>query len=96
LFTVLRREDKYKAKTVTDTFGYRLGDQFGAWSYRGMHDVGLSLRAISFIAVPIIAGWCALSLWLARRQATLARAQEYGGASDISHAATQLDEPSAA
>src|SRR5438067_2748988 len=36
LFTVLRREDKYKAKSFIDTFGYRCGDQFGAWSYGGM------------------------------------------------------------
>jgi len=72
LFTVLRREDKYKAKSVIDTFGYRLGDQVGAWSYRAMHDGGLSLRAISFMAVPIIAAWCALSIWLGRKQAALA------------------------
>jgi ATP:ADP antiporter, AAA family len=75
LFTVLRREDKYKAKSVIDTFGYRLGDQVGAWSYRAMHDVGMSLRAISFITVPIVAGWCALSMWLGRRQRQLAEAK---------------------
>jgi len=73
LFTVLQREDKYKAKSVIDTFGYRLGDQVGAWSYRAMHAVGLSLSAISFTAVPIIAAWCALSVWLGRKQAALAR-----------------------
>ena len=33
LFTVLQREDKYKAKSLIDTFGYRVGDQIGAWSY---------------------------------------------------------------
>jgi AAA family ATP:ADP antiporter len=76
LFTVLRREDKYKAKSVIDTFGYRLGDQVGAWSYRAMHDVGLGLRAISFMAVPIIAAWCAISLWLGRKQRALAEAQQ--------------------
>ena len=32
LFTVLKREDKYKVKSVTDTLGYRVGDQLGAWS----------------------------------------------------------------
>ncbi len=32
LFTVLRREDKYKAKSFMDTFVYRAGDQIGAWS----------------------------------------------------------------
>ena len=77
LFTVLRREDKYKVKSVTDTLGYRMGDQLGAWSYSGLgQGLGLELRAISWIAVPIVAGWCALSLWLARKQAALAAARE--------------------
>ena len=31
LFTVLSREDKYKAKSFPDTFIYRAGDQIGAW-----------------------------------------------------------------
>lgn len=75
LFTVLKREDKYKAKSFIDTFGYRAGDQVGAWSYRGLHDLGLGMRAISFIAVPLIAIWCAISLWLGRKQIALARAR---------------------
>src|SRR2546423_2231150 len=89
LFTVLRREDKYKAKSVIDTFGYRLGDIVGAWSYKALHVVGLSLNAISFIAVPIIAAWCALSIWLARKQRALADAQhrrEAGPAEDVAAA----------
>ena len=77
LFTVLKREDKYKVKSVTDTLGYRIGDQLGAWSYGGLGANGLqlSLNTISWIAVPITAGWCALSLWLARKQRILADAQ---------------------
>jgi AAA family ATP:ADP antiporter len=89
LFTVLRREDKYKAKSVIDTFGYRLGDIVGAWSYKALHVVGLSLNAISFIAVPIIAAWCVLSVWLARKQRALADAQhrsEAGPAVDVAAA----------
>src|SRR4051794_13594975 len=74
LFTVLRREDKYKAKSLIDTFGYRFGDQIGAWSYKGLHDVGLDIRATSFIAAPIVAFWCGLSIWLGRKQARLAHA----------------------
>jgi AAA family ATP:ADP antiporter len=79
LFTVLRREDKYKVKGVTDTLGYRVGDQLGAWSYGGLGANGLhlSLNAISWIAVPVTAGWCALSIWLARKQRALAEAQEH-------------------
>jgi AAA family ATP:ADP antiporter len=75
LFTVLRREDKYKAKSFIDTFGYRCGDQFGAWSYSGMHALGLSFSAISYIGIPVVAGWCALGVWLGRKQHALAQAQ---------------------
>lgn len=78
LFTVLKREDKYKVKGVTDTLGYRVGDQLGAWSYGGLGANGLhmSLNAISWIAVPVTAGWCVLSIWLGRKQRALAEAQE--------------------
>src|SRR3954447_26926523 len=69
LFTVLKREDKYKVKSVTDTLGYRTGDQIGAWSYSGLHALGVGLSSISFIAVPVVAGWCVLSLWLGKKQA---------------------------
>jgi len=75
LFTVLRREDKYKVKSITDTLGYRTGDQLGAWSYGGLHGLGLDLNAISWIAVPVTASWCVLSIWLARKQRALADAQ---------------------
>jgi ATP:ADP antiporter, AAA family len=75
LFTVLKREDKYKVKSITDTLGYRIGDQLGAWSYGGLHGLGLNLSVISWLAVPITAGWCGLSLWLARKQRVLAEAQ---------------------
>ena len=75
LFTVLRREDKYKAKSFIDTFGYRCGDQFGAWSYGGMQALGLGVSTISFIAVPMVACWCALGIWLGRKQRALAEAK---------------------
>jgi AAA family ATP:ADP antiporter len=75
LFTVLRREDKYKAKSVIDTFAYRVGDQIGAWTYGGLHALGLTIRSTSFIAVPIVAAWCALTAWLGRKQRSLAHAR---------------------
>jgi len=83
LFTVLRREDKYKAKSFIDTFGYRCGDQFGAWSYGGMQAFGLTLSTISYIAVPVVACWCALGVWLGRKQRTLADAQAKREASPL-------------
>jgi len=74
LFTVLRREDKYKAKSFIDTFGYRCGDQFGV-SYSGLKAIGFGLSAISYIAMPIVAGWCVLGVWLGRKQQALTGAQ---------------------
>ena len=75
LFTVLRREDKYKAKSFIDTFVYRAGDQIGAWSYPLLTWLGLGLTGISFVAAPLAAVWCGLSIWLGKRQAALAEAR---------------------
>jgi AAA family ATP:ADP antiporter len=75
LFTVLRREDKYKAKSLIDTFVYRAGDQIGAWSYSGFRALGLQLTGISFVAVPLTALWCALCFWLGKKQSELALVQ---------------------
>ncbi len=88
LFTVLRREDKYKAKSFIDTFGYRAGDQVGAWSYKGLHDFGLDVRATSYLAVPLVAFWCGLSLWLGRKQRALAAERE-----NLSRDSTSLAQP---
>lgn len=78
LFTVLRREDKYKAKSFIDTFVYRGGDQIGAWSYTWLTRFGLGLTRISFVAAPLAAVWCGLSIWLGKKQAALARGQTAG------------------
>ena len=75
LFTVLRREDKYKAKSLIDTFVYRTGDQIGAWSYSGLRALGLQLTGISFVAVPLTALWCGLCFWLGKKQSELALGQ---------------------
>jgi AAA family ATP:ADP antiporter len=69
LFTVLPREDKYKAKAFTDTFVYRAGDQVGAWSYPALRALGFGLAGVSWVGAPLAAAWVALSVWLGRRQA---------------------------
>ena len=72
LFTVVSREDKYKAKSFIDTFIYRLGDQVGAWSYAGLGFLELGMTGMSIIAVPISAVWLVNGLWLGRKQDALA------------------------
>jgi ATP:ADP antiporter, AAA family len=73
LFTVVKREDKYKAKNVIETVVYRTGDQIGGWSYSGLAALGFGLSGISYLAVPLSVIFLGLALWLGRRQAELAR-----------------------
>jgi AAA family ATP:ADP antiporter len=68
LFTVVAREDKYKAKTFIDTAVYRTGDQIGAWSQSLLVALGMGISGLAWIAVPISAIWAGLSLWLGRKE----------------------------
>ena len=71
LFTVLSREQKYKAKNVTDTVVYRVGDQAGAWSWTAMNALGLGGSLIAWLAVPLSLFWFINSLWLGKKQKLL-------------------------
>jgi ATP:ADP antiporter, AAA family len=68
LFTVIPREDKYKAKSFIDTVIYRSGDQVGAWSYDLLSGLGLGLTGIALAAVPLSIAWLLNSFWLGREQ----------------------------
>lgn len=72
LYTVLSREDKYKAKSFIDTFVYRAGDQVGAWSYALLAALGLGVSGVALAAVPVSVAWAVNALWLGRRQEALA------------------------
>jgi ATP:ADP antiporter, AAA family len=75
LFTVVSREDRYKAKSFIDTVVYRTGDQVGAWSVALLRWVGLSTAATSLVVIPIATLWLLNALWLGRRQTLLATEQ---------------------
>jgi AAA family ATP:ADP antiporter len=75
LFTVLPREDRYKAKSFIDTVVYRLGDQVGAWAYALVGALGWGSRALPLVAIPISFIWLANAIWLGRRQEQLASEQ---------------------
>ena len=72
LFTVVSREDKFKAKSFIDTFVYRAGDQVAAWTYTGLAALGLTLTGIAWAAVPMCIAFLAVALWLGRRESKLA------------------------
>jgi AAA family ATP:ADP antiporter len=71
LYTVVPREDKYKAKSFIDTAVYRMGDQLGAWSYAGLGWLGLAMTGIAMLAVPLSLAWLINGLWLGRKQNAL-------------------------
>jgi AAA family ATP:ADP antiporter len=73
LFTVVPREDKYKAKSFIDTVVYRSGDQLGAWSYGLLSFLGLT--GIAFVAVPLSVAWLLNGFWLGRKQEATAAEQ---------------------
>ena len=75
LFTVVTREQKYKAKSVIDTAVFRGGDAVNGWIYAGLRSLGLDLSGIALVAVPISAAWAGLLLLLGRKQEQLAQAQ---------------------
>ncbi len=68
LYTVVPREDKYKAKSFIDTFVYRGGDQIGAWAWALMGRLGVGVSGIAWVAVPLAGLWFAVALWLGKRQ----------------------------
>jgi ATP:ADP antiporter, AAA family len=76
LYTVVSREDKYKAKNFIDTFIYRTGDQIGAWTSAGLTALGLGVGGSAFVAAPLAGVWLGIALWLGKRQEQLARAED--------------------
>lgn len=79
LFTVVRREDRYKSKAVIDTFVYRTGDVTGAWTEGLLGKLGGGVPLLAAIVVPASALWAGLSFWLARQQRRLGDGSEQPG-----------------
>jgi AAA family ATP:ADP antiporter len=78
LFTVVTREEKYKAKNFIDTVVYRGGDAASGWAFAGLTAIGLDTTGIALVALPLCAAWIALAIQLGRRQAALRAAPGEG------------------
>jgi AAA family ATP:ADP antiporter len=76
LFTTVSREEKYKAKSLIDTFVYRVGDQVGAWSYSLMAMAGLGVAGVAWAAVPLSLIWVVNGWRLGRRQDAMTSAEQ--------------------
>jgi AAA family ATP:ADP antiporter len=79
-FTVVGREEKYKAKNLIDVVIYRGSDALYGWVYDSLQALGLKLGAIALCALPVAAGWLVLSTALGRAQERLAtKTHDEGG-----------------
>jgi len=77
-FTVLAREEKYKAKNLIDVVIYRGSDALYGWVFDTLQAVGLKLGAIALVALPVAAGWLVLSAALGRVQERRATPMDAG------------------
>jgi ATP:ADP antiporter, AAA family len=68
LFTVVARDEKYKAKNVIDIVAVRGADAAGGWLFTALRSLGMEIRAISLVAIGIAAACFALSVALGRAQ----------------------------
>ena len=67
-FTVVGREEKYKAKNLIDVVIYRGSDALYGWVFDSLQAMGLSHGAIAIVSLPVAAIWFTLSIALGRTQ----------------------------
>jgi AAA family ATP:ADP antiporter len=79
-FTVVGREEKYKAKNLIDVVIYRGSDALYGWVYDSLQALGLKLGAIALCALPVVAGWLIISTALGRTQERLSTKSDDEGA----------------
>ncbi|HSC24201.1 MAG TPA: MFS transporter [Casimicrobiaceae bacterium] len=65
-FTVVAREEKYKAKNLIDVVIYRGSDALYGWVFDTLQAIGLKLAGIALWSLPVVAGWLVLSIALGR------------------------------
>ena len=68
LFTVVSREEKYKAKNFIDTAISRGGDASTGWLITGVKALGATTAHIALACVPLIIAWAWLATLLARQE----------------------------
>jgi AAA family ATP:ADP antiporter len=68
LFTVVGRDEKYKAKNMIDVVVFRGSDALYAPLFDGLQAIGLKIGGIALCALPVVVGWLVLSTRLGRTQ----------------------------
>lgn len=69
LFTTVTREEKYKAKSLIDTFVYRGGDATSGSAHKALSALGFETSGIGWAGAAIAAAWAGVAFTLGRRHA---------------------------
>jgi len=67
LFSVVSREEKYKAKNFIDTTILRSGSASSSLIYKGVTSLGVQGAGVAAISLGLGVAWCAISLWLGQQ-----------------------------
>lgn len=68
LFTVVSREERYKAKNVIDTVVSRGSDLVSTWGHAGLRSLGMSTAQMAFSAIPLCIFMIGAGVYLGRTQ----------------------------
>jgi AAA family ATP:ADP antiporter len=67
LYTLVSREERFKAKPVIDIVVYRGGDTLAGWSFTGLTmGLGLGMGGVAIIGALIAVAWAAVGVYLGR------------------------------
>ena len=72
LFTVLSREQMYKAKSFIDTTVFRGADAASGWVYTGLRQALQDAAHVAWLAAAVAIGWAVMVIRLGRMQRQLA------------------------
>lgn len=79
IWTVVSREEKYKAKNVIETLVYRGGDAASGWLSFALTALGAGFGLLALLVLPFAGLWAWLSFWLAGTQQRLAASLPQAG-----------------
>lgn len=68
LYTVVSRQERYKAKNFIDTVVSRGSDVVSTWSHAGLRGLGMSTAQMAFAAIPVCFVMIGAGIYLGRQQ----------------------------
>ena len=79
LFTLLSREEKYKAKNFIETVVYRGGDAASGWLSTAFTALGAGFGGLTLLMLPLSLLWMRLAISLGRVEAKLRNGKDANG-----------------